>query len=195
MIIARDLSFLFIAVPKTGSSSVEALLEPRADEELSGRWNKHVLAMKLRDELSPAIWSGAYKFAFVREPYSWMQSWYRYRQRAALKNPAHPHHHRYTGNLSFDEFVAGFRSGELMLRQCDFLTSKEGELLVDHVGRYEHLARDFSRVSDILGIENIPLPVRNQSPGADSGIAMSPDSRRIIREYFARDFELFDYAL
>lgn len=194
MIIARDLSFLFVAVPKTGTSSVEALLETRADEELSGRWNKHVLAMKLRDELSPAIWDGAYKFAFVREPYSWMQSWYRYRQRDALKNPAHPHHHRYTGAMSFDQFVAGFREGELMLRQCDFLTSNTGELLVDYVGRYEHLAQDFSFVRERLGITQMELPLRNQSPGSDSGIAMSGDSRRIIREYFARDFELFGYA-
>jgi len=194
MLCSRDPAFLFVAVPKTGSSSVEAALAAFADPALSSAWNKHVLAMKLADEMPAALWQACFRFAFVRNPYDWMGSWYRYRQRDALRDPAHRHHHRYTGNMSFDDFVATFRDGDLMLTQSDFLVDRKGELLVHAAGRYEHLQTDLDRIGDRLGLPPTPLGRVNASRAVQGGPpTMSRASRRIINEYFARDFALFGY--
>ena len=82
MLICESPGFIFLAVPKTGTSSVERALCDYNCRTLSAPFNKHVLAMKLAEEIDPAIWFGSFKFAFVREPVAWMYSWYRYRQRA-----------------------------------------------------------------------------------------------------------------
>ena len=194
MIFSRTPAFVFFAVPKTGSTSVETALESYADTAVSSRWNKHVLAMKLVEEMPAELWSASFRFAFVRDPFDWMYSWYRYRQRDALRDPTHKHHHRYTGGMSYDTFVATFRSGDLMLTQSDFLVDEAGDLLVDFVGRYENLQRDFEHVCDRLGIPAQPLPRTNESRARSSERpVMAESSRQIIREYFARDFAQFGY--
>ena len=81
MIYSEQPPFIFIAVPKTGSSSVGQVLQTYADTQVSSAYNKHVLAMKLQEELPAERWGGVLRFAFVRNPYSWMYSWYKFRQR------------------------------------------------------------------------------------------------------------------
>lgn len=198
MIISRDPAFIFVAVPKTGSTSVENMLQPYCDRQLAAAFGKHALAIKLREDLPEAIWNQSFRFAFVRNPYDWMYSWYRFRSRAALRAPTHPAHDRYTGDISFDQFVHTFSDKELMLRQSDFLSDHGGwgEPLVDFVGRYETLQRDYEIVCDRLGLIAAQLPLTNESAGAARGeLPMSSDSRRIINEYFRPDFELFGYPV
>ena len=150
--------------------------------------------MRLERELPPQRWMGAYKFAFVREPYAWMHSWYRFRQRDALSNPAHTFNKRYTGNISFNEFVQTFSSNELMLKQSDFIAKHNGELLVDFVGRYESLQEDFNEVCDRLGLPERKLPKVNVSkPSTTNDEILDAKSIDIINQYFSRDFEMFGY--
>ncbi|MGI9294129.1 MAG: sulfotransferase family 2 domain-containing protein, partial [Pseudomonadales bacterium] len=110
MIISDDPSFIFIAVPKTGSCSIEEALKSLMNLELKRKFHKHVTGRRLQRELPAERWEKSYKFAFVREPYAWMYSWYRFRQRDALKDPSSEYHRRYTGNISFNEFVRTFSS-------------------------------------------------------------------------------------
>jgi hypothetical protein len=194
LIISDEPNFIFVAVPKTGSCSVEKNLQPLANAQLMRQFNKHATSMRLERELPPQRWMRAYKFAFVREPYAWMHSWYRFRQRDALSNPAHTFNERYTGNISFNEFVQTFSSNELMLKQSDFIARHNGELLVDFVGRYETLQEDFNKVCDRLGLPERKLPKVNVSkPSTTSDETLDAKSIDIINQYFSQDFEMFGY--
>ena len=194
MIISDQPSFIFVAVPKTGSCSVEAALAPLANAKRQREFNKHATSMRLERELPPEIWRRAHKFAFVREPYAWMHSWYRFRQRDALKDPGHAFNKRYTGDISFNEFVQTFSSKELMLKQSDFICRHSGEMLVDYVGRYETLQADFDHVCVQLGIASQQLPRVNVSkPTVDTGELLEASSIKIINDYFSQDFEMFGY--
>jgi chondroitin 4-sulfotransferase 11 len=193
LLISDTPPFIFIAVPKTGSSSVERILQPLADKAGSNRFNKHVLAMKLQDELVTEQWRAAYKFAFVRNPYTWMYSWYRFRQRDSLNQPDSPYRDRYTGDISFDEFIHSFYKNEMMLKQSDFIATHRGELLVDFVGRFENLQQDFALVCSKLDITAEHLPRVKVSKIDDAAEAMSASSRQIINDYFSQDFDMFGY--
>lgn len=150
--------------------------------------------MRLKRELQQTRWDSSFKFAFVRNPYEWMRSWYRFRQRKALRSDSHDFRDRYTGDKTFNEFVQSFASNELMLKQSDFIANHEGELLVDFVGHYETLQYDFDRVCTRLSLEPSLLPVVNTSrQDAESEEPISRESTEIINDYFSRDFEMFDY--
>lgn len=195
MIISDKPAFIFIAVPKTGSCSIENALRPLANTTMQRTFNKHATSMRLERELSAERWKNSYKLAFVRNPYTWMHSWYRFRQRDALKSPGHAFNNRYTGNISFNEFVQTFSSKELMLKQSDFISRRNGELLVDYVGRYETLQADFDLICEHLGIAERKLLQVNVSKSATvSDEILDSTSVNIINEYFSQDFEMFNYS-
>jgi hypothetical protein len=196
LLISSSHAFLFVAVPKTATSSVEDALAPYRDSQRELTLGKHALAMEFVELFSPEALDALFKFGFVRNPYTWMYSWYRYRQRRHLANPGHRHHDRYAGGKSFDEFMQSYNEGQIFMKQSDFLYSHNDELLVDFVGRYENIQADFDHISQRLALPEIPLEQVNVSSGASfSPEQISPQSRAIINSDFQRDFELFDYPM
>ncbi len=157
---------------------------------------KHALAMELADEFSAGELSDLFKFAFVRNPYDWLFSWYKFRQRDELSDPEHCHHNRYAGGQSFDEFMLSYNKNQIFMKQSDFLYSHQGEKLVDYVGRYERVQKDFEQVCQRLHIPLESLPQINVSKGSGSVVGqMSAATRNIINQTFRRDFELFGYEM
>lgn len=195
MLISESHRFIFLAVPKTGTSSIENTLKPyRA--AITRKFNKHATCSKLQRDLPSEMWDSYFKFAFVRNPYDLMQSWYFYRQRKVLANPKHPRHHLYTGDISFETFIHSFAENELMLRQVDFIAPHGKGLQVDRVGKFETLDSDFSRICEHLQLSVEPLPVvRSSGNNRDAFKRWTPSARKIINEYFLEDFTTFDYEL
>ncbi len=48
--------------------------------------------------------------SLMREPIDWLRSWYRYRAREELRDPAHPYHRNYTGDVTLEDFLAAYVS-------------------------------------------------------------------------------------
>lgn len=195
MVVSESHQFIFLAVPKTGTSSIENTLKPyRA--AITNDFNKHATCSKLQRDLPVQMWDSYFKFAFVRNPYDMMQSWYFYRQRKELANPKNPRHHLYTGDLNFEEFIHGFAKKELMLRQVDFIAPHGKGLQVDTVGKYETLDRDFASICERLKLSVEQLPkVRSSNNDRTAAGLWTRSSRKIINDYFLEDFTTFDYEL
>ncbi len=97
-----------------------------------------------------------FKFAFVRNPWSRVVSIYKY--------------FGYHKKCSFKAFLMGdFKSvisvdmGWFVRPQAEFIYNRNGEMLVDYVGKFETLQQDFDSVSETIGIPVKPLPHINQS--------------------------------
>jgi hypothetical protein len=196
LILSDSHRFIFVAVPKTGSSSVEEALQT-VRSPTTDQFNRHATCLKLERDLPKAVWENYFKFAFVRDPYDRMLSWYFYRQREQLRDPSHPRHHLYTGDWTFAEFIERFADDELMLKQVDFIAPHQGGLLVDYVGRYERLQPDFELVCDRLGLPLVELPRVRASARPEGGTAAlwTGKSRGIVNDYFREDFEFFGYPV
>ena len=187
--ICRDYNCLFVHIPKTGGQSIEqffmnllhldwdkdrtTLHLQRNDDTTQGTEKlAHLSAAEYVDYgyVSRQEFSEFFKFSFVRNPWSRILSEYRYRN--------------YFHHLSFRDFVLNkmpkpgwddkYRH---VMPQYDMLYDRQGNLMIDFVGRFETLQQDFDRVCEHLGITDSLLPHRNRSD------KKSRDLKRKIRNY------------
>jgi len=198
MLISESHQFIFLAVAKTGTSSVEDALAPYRSP-LTDRFNKHATCARLRRELPAGMWEQFFKFAFVRNPYDLMQSWYFYRQREELADPNHPRHHLYTGDKSFDEFIETFSKLGWVLNQVAWVAPPAMNLQIqlDYVGHYETLEEDYREICRRIGVPCTSLPKvrRSRNSAARAANLWNSHTRRLINDYFRHDFEVLGYDM
>lgn len=182
--------YLFFAVPKTASTSIVQALLAQDDAELIPP--KHKYAKEARRDLPRDIWSGYFKFAFVRNPFDWMASWYFYRSQNNFRDGADPYH-SFTGDRSFADFVR--YDTEWPRTQTEFLTDDTGQWLMDFVGNYECLQEHFDLVCERLGMGKQRLPKLNISPNEIHPSSLYDDELvRLVAERNADLIEEFGYT-
>ena len=133
--------FVFLCTPKCASNSIEAMLRPYVDMDLQGSPSvRHTNVRQFRRYLEPYLVAVApdtefETVALIREPVSWLYSWYRFRARNALRTKKHIH---CTSHVTFGEFVVAYLADPQPAfarvgSQSDFLTDENGNLGVDHL--------------------------------------------------------------
>jgi chondroitin 4-sulfotransferase 11 len=195
MVISHRARCLFVHIQKTGGASIESVLRHNdpaiASAEHEGR--RHMSAREMRALVGPDSWSRYFKFAFVRNPWDRLVSWYH----MCIQVPAPNRFACFVREHAptFDEFVtkATTGPGERTTRnQLDYLTDDRGEVIVDFIGRYEALHQDFARVQERLGLP-VALPHVNRSVHGDYRAYYSDETRDIVARRFAGDIRFFGY--
>lgn len=214
MLISYKHKFIFFHVTKAGGTSIKKVLKDycqqpeyfkikRPPQEIDGKpnplyemWESSVWHAKARDvkkEMEDK-YNQFYKFAFVRNPWDWQVSYYHF----ILKETTHIRHQLVKSMSGFEEYLEWvintknpFPKGATKL-QKDIITDKEGNIIVDFVGRYETLAEDFKYVCKVLNLK-ASLPHLNQSVHHDYRLYYSQWSKKIVADYFREDIELFNY--
>lgn len=181
----HDSDFVFVHINKTGGSSVEQAL---------GLPTRHFTAAEAQQAIGAQEWARRFTFAFVRNPWDKVVSHYHYRVKT-----------NQTGlqerGVKFNEWVRlayGERHPDfydkprMFMPQVDWLCDRDGELLVEFIGRFERLAEDFATVCERLG-RHAELPHVKGSGRGNYRDYYDEESVAIIRDWFADDVELFDY--
>ncbi len=182
---------IFIHIPKTAGSSVA--------ETLFGSISRHV---GYHDYLraNPRKFRRYFKFAFVRNPWDRLVSTWSFLKGGGMN----PLDRRWAEeNLaqyeSFENFVceglvrAEVRSWIHFRPQADFIAAPTDEIMVDFVGRYETLARDFAQVAARLG-SNATLAWKNSSEHAPYASYYTQRSADVVARVYERDAKMFGYA-
>jgi hypothetical protein len=209
MLLSHTHAFAFVHVPKTAGSSVQLALRrhaTRPDDHWANRWlarcgipvnrfapwpstkfRPHASAAVLRAWLPPDVFDSLFKFAFVRNPWDLLVSYWHYLQRE-------PGHRRGRIARSLPSFAAyidyEIRRGRFS--QTGMLCDRDGRLLVDFVGHYESLAGDFAFICRRIGIE-ATLPRVNVGRRTDYREMYTPALAGRVAEAFAGDIERFGY--
>lgn len=192
---------IFIHIQKTGGVSICAALGlPWATP------NRHWLARDLKGVCDPRIWRDYFKFVFVRNPWARLVSWWSMIDALRPAFEAGVPYNRFqtavllrcknfADFLHFEEEVAepGGSVKSLFRNQLDYLTDENGEVLVDFIGRFESLERDWDTVRTRLAGEVAALPRLNTSTHGDYRQYYTPELARIVEQRYARDIERFEY--
>lgn len=183
----------FLSVPKTGTTAYETALRDRADMVISEPpLLKHAPVYRYNRFLRPMFKNVCDAemelMAVMREPVSWLGSWYRYRRRPFMAGKPNSTH-----DVSFDEFVLAYMKGKRpsfaeVGSQAKFLKAQENGTAVTHFFRYEDQPRLKGFLEDRLGV-TLSLGQENVSP--KMALELSADTELRFRRKFADEFALY----
>lgn len=193
MLVFWDQRLVFLATPKTGSTSVAMALESLAAVSVQRPPAlKHTTVQRFHRFVGPYLKAASgHEFttvALMRDPVDWLGSWYRYRRREDVLDG-----NASTKGMSFDDFARAYCETPQpefanVGSQARFL-APEGRQPVDRIFRYEQIAEFVDFLEDRLGCE-INLPRVNVSPEADMALRGGTEAR--LRRALARDIALYE---
>lgn len=211
MLMSRKHSFIFIHVYKNAGTSIQNALLPFVANRYQKVINQalryfdkdgnrflslylpraphpvHFRASELIHEIGRDAFDSYFSFAIVRNPWDWQVSLYKY----MLREPRHFQHKLIKELGSFDKYIAWRCANEVRL-QKDFVCSKDGDLLIDFVGRYENLNNDFEKICSRIGI-SATLPKFNVSNNKPYQQYYNKNTADLVRQAFAPDIQFFNY--
>ncbi len=203
---------IFVAVPKTASTSVRRIigtpLKAHLDlmeykEKLTReyhletehpKWNsvyRSFLSWKIREGRAERIFNTFFKFGFVRNPWDRVVSLYLRKQGDTKRH-----------EMDFEQFVEWIQlSTDTCIHpspkknQLDWFLNKKGEIVADYIGKFETLEADWEVIREKLGIQE-KLPHINHNPDNQRHYSTyyTDSTREIIREKFIIDIEHFGYT-
>ncbi len=202
MLISDKHQFIFVHVFKNAGTSISRSLRPYSvtgwqsianpifkrvgiPQVGTRRFPTHVRASQLIEALGRKKFDSYFSFAFVRNPWDWQVSQYKY----ILKRKRHPLHLRIKQLGDFSEYLK-WRCRRVRL-QNDFV-SVDGEQVVDFVGRFENIEHDFQEICKRIGV-NANLGVRNVTKSQPFQEYYDARSVELVKKTYRQDIELFGY--
>ncbi|WP_342456558.1 gamma-glutamyl kinase [Phaeobacter sp. QD34_24] len=192
LLVFHDERLVLLSVPKTGTTAYQAALRDRADIVVADPPElKHATVIRysrwFRPMFERVCGTEMELMAVVREPISWLGSWYRFRQRPFMDGKPNS-----TKGISFDNFVSSYCTGKPAAfadvgSQAKFLEPRTNGSAVTHLFRYEDQPAIQDFLEDRLGMK-LELEILNASPPME--LTLTPRTERILRRKHAADFDL-----
>jgi hypothetical protein len=199
MIFSSKKGFIFCAFNKTGTSSIEKVLERYGD-----RWGtrrvrkayekldepaifKHARPAHLVPLIGADVWERSFTFCFVRNPFDRMVSLYHFHRQL------HPERFPLAAETSFLEWAREGGSGTAQRSMREFVCDDDGNQIIDFVGRFESLHEDFARVCERIGIQ-AELPMVNTSKHKSYVDYYDDESRALVQAWVQPDLDYFGYG-
>ena len=177
--------FVFIHINRTGGSSIgKALLLPF----------EHKTALEKINELGRRRWENKYTFTVIRNPWDRVVSHYHYRVQTNQTELG-------TNTLDFREWVQltygskdsfYYDNPKMFMPQLEWISDHQGNILVDHICRFERLNDDFSSVCAKLR-KSVTLPHVKASKRGNYRDYYDDDTFDIVAKWFRKDIENFGY--
>ena len=200
MLLAPRHGFVFLAIPKTGTSAVETAFRPYAQVAPQGiPAIKHTKYSEFQRFLQPFLAAKgfpreSYEVVCVfREPIDWLSSLWRYRSREKLADTLNPKHHRYTGNVSFEQFArAHMESDGREGRQSRFVRAHRKQADIDRIFRYDRIDLLVDFLCEKIG-EDVEIQSTNVSPVRP--FSLSEGCERELREFLRPEYRIYRRAI
>jgi hypothetical protein len=210
MLVSHSAKFIFVHVQKTAGMSFETVLKRHfPDVE---RWHgRHGHARDGVADIGLERWRDYYSFAFVRNPWERLVSWYAMIDEKRRELPFYKRwrsrpfkreiwNQVYQKAETFDAFIENctevvFDGGSyksFAYNQLDYVCDADGGLLIDKIGRFENLAADAAEVFARIGVDD-QLPKRNLSTHGHYSDWYTDRTRDIVGDRFRRDIDYFGY--
>ena len=208
----NEIDWIFIHNPRTGGETIRTLLNKYKND-------KHRKASQIKNIKEK------YSFVFVRHPVSRIISWYYhllkhkyfskietnnlndksqcYRE-LKKRNKMKPHVER---ELAEKHDINGWikillknykkkkkKYGPLSL-QYTYIYSETGEKLVSDVYKFENYTDNLKIILKKINKKNLISRIQKTNHSIKKDCELTEENKKLIYEYFKKDFELFDYKL
>ena len=177
--------FIFIHINKSGGTSIERALNLAFE---------HRTALEKIEQIGRRRWDRRFTFAVVRNPWDRVVSQFHFRISENQTDLA-------TNPLEFKEWVrraygeqdpAYLAPPKMFIPQLDWITDADGTVLVDFVGRFENLKRDFEEVCRRLG-KQVELPHLKATKRRPYQEYYDEETVEFIRAWYQKDIDCFGY--
>ena len=204
MKLSHSHKFLFIAIPKTGTTSVGNILANFSSKVGRYKGDQHVTYSFLKESLKTKLdFDEYFKFSVVRNPWDRLVSVFHFlninnestelvapRTRNRLFNR---HIKKYKGN--FKDFVRGVDIDQILhtREQYSFVCNDKYDIELNFICKLENLQEDFDTICDKIKIPPQQLPHKNKSKHKHYSEYYDEETKSIVAEKYAKDIEYFGY--
>ena len=190
--ISHKYKCIFTHIQKNGGTSIKVPLG-----KLNGYFHHPAREQK---NVFGKYWGEYYKFSIVRNPWDRIVSIYHY---YLLNNEPSNSKIKQIMPKTFESFcksylgdnpqkwMTGWLGGEYIL-QKNWITNKNGDIIIDYVGRYETINESFEHIKKELSI-NGELPHIRKSDHKNYKEYYTNELIELVRNKLKEDIELFDY--
>ena len=173
---------IFIHNNKTGGTSISKFLINDPEPEC-----KHCTILEHKEKYGDCF-DSYFKFTIVRNPWDRLVSQYFFRVGDDSQFGFVPR----KKNTSFREFLQRpFPIGHV--QQFSRISNKNGNVLVDFIGKFENLQQDSNVVCDKLGIPQQQLPHEYKTKHKHYTEYYDDETKEIVAERYTKDIEYFGY--
>ncbi len=200
--IDRDLKLIFVHIQKTGGMAIS-----RALGGIDHPPEKHRTALELRAIYGEAVWNQCVKFAFVRNPWDRLVSWWSMidgrRDQIKVNQSGNAFFNYVLENAtSFEEFLFNCqdeihdKDGHkwIFRNQLDYLLDERGELMVNFIGRFETLEDDFKTFTSRHLNRTYSISKINTSNHSRYQTYYTPETRLLVANAYKKDIVAFGYT-
>lgn len=208
-LVSKKHNFIFIHIFRCGGNSVRRMIgAPSVGDHTDRLGGEEVLGVHvdMKDvktyfykKNEQVFFDNAFKFTFVRNPFSWMVSVYEYIRR-------HPGHNfqKTVAPMTFVQFLNWYVwtamefnkpfGANKYMHLHDFIYDVNGNVAIDFTGTLENLRQDMLLVKNMTGVRlGEYVKINGRPVGKPWRDFYSKESIAIVKEHFAKDFELFGY--
>lgn len=183
---------IFVHIPKTAGLSVV--------ESVFGAHGGHRSAAYYRKFFDNEF-EQYFKFTFVRNPWDRLYSAYRFLEAGGLnKHDKQAFEIHLAKCESFEDFVINWLDEKMIFKiihffpQSYFIVDDKGKSLVDYIGRFENLQKDYRHIVQQLGLE-VSLPHVNKSNRKDSyQFIYTKEMEEKVARIYQEDISRFSYT-
>ncbi len=208
MIISNAHNFLFIAVPKTGTTYIEnhfvkhindaKLINNSQSGPSVTELHKHSDIIDMHELGIFKLHQSKFKVAFVRNPYDRIVSWFCcYAQRRNAKKAQVKHANFYGTKYLSGSFVDFVKHAPpfIFKNSISFMLDEFGRKQVDFIAKFENFTKDLNYICDRINIPNIkPIADKvNASEHTAYASYYNEETREIVAKQYAKDIEYFNY--
>lgn len=206
MIFNSDKKFIFVHIPKNAGNMITHTLQGSGHETL-GLSHWHVTAEQIKATIPD--YNKYFTFAFVRNPFDRLYSMYQYSVGLLHRLKTMPNYYEnglnHYAECTFKQWLVEKESWASWDTNRDYLPaqkeqqlsyiSENGEVIVEFVGFFENLIRDFEQVCERISVPFTPPPRRNQSKRKVEYWTMYDDEMiDFVQHHHKTDLEMFGYS-
>ncbi|PSF39496.1 hypothetical protein C7H19_01530 [Aphanothece hegewaldii CCALA 016] len=213
MIISHKYKFIFIHIHKCAGTSVTQALDPhlgendivlggtKEGEKLSEEYLKtkglfkHSKASDAKIILGDEIWNNYFKFAIIRNPWDRLVSKYHWWLTTSWDDQWQTGT-KIRGLNNFSEYIFSDLDSDKKESLLDFVMDDNQKIIVDYLGKFERIHRDFAYICGRIGLPNIELPHTNRSKHNEYlEYYQDPELIQLVNQWFDLEINNFQYDL